>query len=142
MLHRQIISVQRKSSLNRSSSRLMLLLCLAQQVGWKNFVDELVENSTVNSRLRNDFHFFSLLVGYKHTNRAGIMLDRASLFPSPALQNLWRLNTCQGNYNTALAFSILHVGVYKNQQLSVLCVQFLTWQAPPHTIDRLYNPEF
>ena len=88
LLHRQITSVQRNSYLIRPGSGLSCSSCLGQQVQGKKFLIDLLENSSVQSPLRKEFQFLSLLVGYKHTNRARMMLDRASLHRYLAHQRL------------------------------------------------------
>ena len=69
MLYRQIIAVQRNSSLNGPGSRQSCFLCLAQQVRGKKFVVELPENSSVQSPLRNEFHPFSI-AGWKQSYKS------------------------------------------------------------------------
>ena len=58
MLHRQIIYVQRSSSLSSPGSRLSCFLCLAQQLRGKKFVVELAENASVQFPLCKEFHSF------------------------------------------------------------------------------------
>ena len=83
--NRQIFSVQRNSSLNRPSPRLLCFLCRAQKVRGKIRV-ELAENLSVQPPLRKQFHSFFIAGRMQSNNRARIRLDRASLYPSPTLQ--------------------------------------------------------
>ena len=107
LLRNQILAVQRNSSLNRPVSHLLCFLSLAQQVQWKKLVVELAGNSSVQSTSWKESTLFSLLVGYHHTNRARIMLEKTSLYQFPTPQNLQHRNIFQTRYNTALAFSLL-----------------------------------
>ena len=139
LLHKQINSVQRNSFFNSPGSRLSCFLCLVQKERRKKEVRGKLWNRLkchpYSLQFAKSSTLFWLLVGYNHTSHAQIMLNRANLYPSPALQIFKLRNTCQQMYETALASSILHISGWKIQQLLVFCVQFLTWLAPHHTVN-------
>ena len=85
----------------------MCFICLAEQIQGKTFVVELAENSCVQSPFRSEFHSVFLAARMQLKNSAGILLDRANQYPSSAPQA--PRNACQRSWNTALAFSILHI---------------------------------
>ena len=140
-VHREIISVQRNSCLNKPGSRLPCFFhASCSKYERRNLLLHWLKNHPHSLRFARNPISLSLRNGDNHTSIGRLMLDRAHLYPSPALQTLQQRNIYQKKMYKSCSIQKLADCRIKIQQFLVLCVQFKTWQAPPHTIDRFYNP--